>query len=1080
MAQNPELPRGGGLVGVAIRQPVFTTMLMIGLVVLGVFSFRRLAIDQFPDISIPIVSIQTVYPGASPEVVETEVTRKIEEVVNPIRGVDSINSTSLESASLIIVEFELGTDIDAASADVRSKIEQIRRELPETIDPPVVQQFDPSELPILSLALSSQTTPVGQLTLLADDQIRPLLEGINGVGRIQITGGLEREVHVVLDPRAMQGLNVSVNQVMAALQQQNVEMPAGRIDQPNRELLVRVQARIEKALDFAKVIVGPGVRLSQVARVEDTTEEQRSLALIDGSPAVGIDVLKVTGANTVAVADQVSAAVTDIQQRLPPGVKLEIVRDNSVMIRESVTAVQHELLIGALLTVLIVLIFLEDARATTITALSLPVSIISTFILLASLGFTLNILTLMALSLSIGIVIDDAIVVIENIVRHREQGMPAMEAAFLGTQRIFLAVMATTLTIVAVFVPVAFMGGIIGKFFFEFGLTIAWAVLVSLLVSFTLTPMLAAWWGTGETERESEEDEKRARGIWRAVAFARNRFNRRMHQVERVYAWAIAWALGHRKWTLLIAAVSFAAAIALFPFVGGAFMPEQDQGEFLVTLETPSDASFGYTATKARDIEKRLRTLPGVEMTYTTIGAGPTGTVTRGEILVNLLPRGERELAQEELMQRARALLRGMYNVEVSVLGSGPGLGGATKPLEIVIRGPRIEELQRLAAQVEASVSLIPGAIEVESTIGEPKPEVRLQIDIDKANDLGLNAASIAGTVQPLLAGRTATTWRDPSGEERDVVVRVSEAARTSTEAIAALPVAAQPARGGGAAAPAGGGAAAAGGGGGGAPAPVTIPLGQVAELVPGTSAVQIERRDLARVATVQANIDPSRSLSEVSADVTALIGRTKLPAGYSATMGGETEQLQETTGYVVESLFLAIVLIYLILASQFGSFIQPVAIMMSLPLSIVGVLVALLLTNDTLNMMSMIGVILLMGLVTKNAILLVDNANQRREEGAEINAALAAAGAARLRPILMTTLAMIFGMVPIAIGMGEGGEFRAPMARAVIGGLITSTLLTLIVVPVIYVYLERFGTWTVSKLRRARPEGAVAEQAGG
>ena len=1026
----------GGLVGIAIRQPVFTTMLMLGLVVLGLFSFRRLAIDQYPDVTIPIVSIQTIYPGSSPEVVEREVTKRIEEVVNPIRGVDKLTSTSLESASVIVVEFDLGTDIDAATADVRSKIEQIRRDLPADIDPPIVQQFDPAEQPILSLALASDSRPIGELTTFADTDLRRALEAVQGVGRVQITGGLTREIHVLLNPSAMNSLQVSPQQVMAALQSQNLEIPAGRIEENNSEQLVRVFGRIREPEQFAQIIVRDGVRLTDVATVVDSTEEARSIALINGQRAVGIDILKVSGGNTVEVADGVVAAVERLQGQLPQGVELSVVRDNSVDIRNSVASVEHELILGAILTVLIVFLFLGDGRATTITALTLPVSVISTFILLSVLGFTLNVLTLMALSLAIGILVDDAIVVIENIVRHREMGKSFIAAAFEGTQEIFLAVMATTFTVVAVFVPVAFMGGIIGRFFYEFGITIAWAVLVSLLVSFTLTPMLAAVW------------RGKPHGQIRKTAFRRvfdNGFDRFASMYERT----IHWVLRHRKTTVAVALASLIGAFLLLPLIGGGFMPDQDNGEFSVIFETPADASFDYTVSKAQEIDAKLRSMEGVVLTYTTVGAGLTGTINRGEVFVDLTPRSEREVGLQEFMQNAREELGTIYNAEVSVLIGG-GLGGPQKPMQVVVRGADINELQRLSDQVAQAITRAPGAIEVESSLGDPKPEIQLRVDIDKANDLGLNIAQVAMAVQPLLAGSTATRWEDPLGEERDVVVRLPQSERTTPQKIATIPITTM--RNG---------------------VPVTIPLGEIATLTEGSSASEINRENLDRVATVSANLAPGANVGDLSAAIQAEIAKLQIPAGYSVTLGGETEQLAETTGYVLESLLLAIILIYLILASQFGSFTQPIAIMMSLPLSLVGVMVALLLTNDTLNMMSMIGVILLMGLVTKNAILLVDNANQRRREGEGMLQALADAGRARLRPIMMTTLAMIFGMFPIALGLGDGGEFRAPMARAVIGGLITSTALTLIVVPVIYSYLEGGSAWVLARFRR---EGAEVE----
>jgi hydrophobic/amphiphilic exporter-1 (mainly G- bacteria), HAE1 family len=1052
---------GGGISGIAIRRPVFTTMVMVGLVVLGLFAFRRLPIDQFPEVDIPVVSVQTIYPGASPETVEREITRRLEEAFNPVEGVDRITSISLEGVSQVVIEFDLGRDGDQAAQDVRAKIDAVRRDLPVEMEAPVVQKFDPAAQPILSLSLSAGALDVARLTRLADETVRRRLEAVSGVGQVQIAGGLEQEVRVYLQPDRMQALGISANEVMGALQRQNVEAPAGRLERGTREQLVRVTGRIVDPSQFSDIIVatreGQPVRLGQVARVGVGTEDERSLAFVNGVRAIGVDVLKVSGANTVAVADGVKEALAELGPQLPQGAELTVVRDNSEEIRHSVEDVIFELILGAILTVVVVMVFLNDWKATVITSFALPVSVVAAFILMNALGFTLNMLTLMALSLSIGILIDDAIVVIENIVRHREMGEDHFTAAARGTREIFLAVMATTLSIVAVFVPVAFMGGIIGRFFFEFGLTVAFAVLVSLFVSFTLTPMLSAWWGV--------EPHKGGGGnpLTRAIAG----FNRWFDRVADRYRGVIEWALGRRKTTLGLAFASLVGAFLLFPLIGGGFMPDVDNGEFAVTFETPEGSSIDYTRQKALQIAAELDALEGVDYTYTTVGAGATGTVTAGNIYVALEPAGERSHSQDELMVTARERLTPIYGVSVSVLDAG-GVGGAQKPLVVNVRGPEVDELQSISDRIAAAMRAIPGVVDIETSLGQPRPEYRIDLNRDVANDLGLDVSQVAGSVRPLVAGQTATTWEDPSGEERDVVVQLEQSQRASLADIATLPIAT-------------GREAGAGG-------VITVPLGQVARIEEGSAPAQIDRQDLERVASVSASTLPELSVSEASAAIRGAIADVELPAGYSAQLGGETEQLEETVGYVLESILLAVILIFLILASQFESLTQPFAIMLSLPLSLIGVLLALLVTNDTLNMMSMIGVIMLMGLVTKNAILLVDNANERRTLGADRRSALIEAGRVRLRPILMTTLAMIAGMAPIAIGMGEGGGFRAPMARAVIGGLITSTLLTLVVVPVAYTYFDDVGAWFkrrfVSKERSAelarerREAGLEAEPA--
>ncbi|MDQ8153601.1 MAG: efflux RND transporter permease subunit [Gemmatimonadota bacterium] len=1042
---------GGGLSALAIRRPVFTAMVMSALIVLGYFSYRRLPIDQFPAIDLPIVTVQTTYPGASASTIEREVTKRLEEAFNPVQEVKKITSISLEGVSQVIVEFQLTRNVDVAAQDLRSKIDGIRRNLPAGIDPPVVQKIDFGSAPVLSLALSNPDMPLVKLTALADEMIRRRLESVSGVGEVRISGGLKREVRVYLQPARMEALGITVPQISAALRQQNLEVPAGRVTMGAREQLVRVTGRITTPEQFGNVIVvtrgGLTVRLRDVARIEDATEEERSLALVDGRRSIGIDLIKVSGANTVQVADGVRKQIATLQTALPAGTQLQVVRDNSVMIRNSVADVIDELLLGAVLTVIIVMLFLNDWKATAITALSLPVSVISSFIIMNALGFTLNVLTLMALSLSIGILIDDAIVVVENIVRHREMDEDHFTAAGRGTHEIILAVMATTFSIVAVFIPVAFMGGIMGRFFYSFGITVAWAVLVSLFVSFTLTPMLSAWWGVNP----HVHGEGGGNALTRAIAG----FNTWFDRISHGYRALIEWALLHRRTTLVLATASLVAAFALVPFIGGEFSPGQDNSEFTVTFETPEGSSLTQTRAKADQVVATLRSMEGVSYTYTTIGAGATGTVRSGEIYVRLVPPGERPQAAKDMMMTARAKLGQLYGVRAFVLEqSGPG--GAQAPLQVELRGPDIDELQRLSKLVYARVAAIPGIVDVKSSLGEPKPELQVEVNRDAANQIGLDIGGIAATLRPLFAGEVATRWEDPTGEERDVRVQVAPELRRSLEDVSALPV--PTSRFG--------------------PNGVTSArLGDVATVRVASAPSQIDRMRLERVVTISGNTSPDFSLSEASTAIRTEVDKLSLPPGYTVNLGGETEMLAETVGYVIEAIVLAVILIFLILASQFESFTHPVAIMLSLPLSLVGVLLALLLTGSTLNIMSMIGVIMLMGLVTKNAILLVDNANERRRAGAHRHDALVEAGAVRLRPIMMTTLAMIAGMLPIAFALGDGGEFRAPMARAVIGGLITSTALTLVVVPVAYSYFDDFGAWVKRKFVSEEREMEITKE---
>jgi hydrophobic/amphiphilic exporter-1 (mainly G- bacteria), HAE1 family len=1014
---------------VSIKKPVFATMMMLALVTLGLFSYSRLAIEQWPDVNFPFVFVQVIYPGAAPETVERDVTRKIEEAVNPISGVRSLTSSSLEGLASIFIEFELKTNAMDAQQDVRSKVDQIRGDLPEDIEVPLVLRFDPQEMPIVSLALRSQTRTLGELTTLADETLRREFEGINGVGQVSLIGAEKRAILVEVDPERLASRSLPMSQVMAAVQTENLEMPAGRLELGPGERLVRVAGRIQNPADFEKLVVdvrgGVPIRLGDVAAVRDGAEEARSSALVDGIPAIGLDLRKVSGANTVEVADQIIAKAKELQKILPPDVELQVVRDDSVWIRHSVEDVRTTLILGAILTILVVFTFLNSWRSTVITGLTLPVSIIAAFLAIYAFGYTLNMMTLMGLSLAIGILIDDAIVVRENIVRHVGMGKGHNQAAREGTSEIGLAVLATTFATLCVFLPVAFMGGIVGQFFREFGITVACAVAVSLFVSFTLDPMLSSVWYDPVAEGRA------ARG---PVGKVLERFNNGFVGLGQRYRRIIGWALGHRGWTLGIAVASFVAALALFPLIGGTFMPKSDEGQLAVLVKTPVGSTLDYTRDRVREVSALLHQHPEVILTYETVGGGYAAQVNEAEIYVKLTPKGKRDLSQEEMGRVLRRQIGNLPGITCSVVESG-GFGGSSKPLEFYVRGEQLDELKRISNEVLELVRSTPGAIEAESGLEEERPEVRIDVRRDLANEMGLGVGSISSVLRPALAGQAVSRWEDPSGEQHDVIVRLPRGERESTDQLAALPLAV------GAIDPQTG-------------APRIVRLGHIADIAYSSSPQTIDRRDMKRVATILCNFD-GRSMTEVTGDISKGLRQIAMPAGYSVTIGGESEHFTESVRSILESLMLAVIFIYLVLASQFGSFTQPLAIMLSLPLSMVGVLVALLVTRTTFNLMSLIGLILLSGLVTKNAILLIEFANQRRARGQDRAGALIDAGEIRLRPIAMTTLAMIFGMLPLALALGAGAEFRAPMARTVIGGLIASSLLTLVIVPVVYSILD-------------------------
>ncbi len=1020
----------------SIKRPVLATMMVMALVVLGFFSYRRLNVDLFPNVDFPYVVVTTEYPGASPEVVEREVTKRIEREVNSVEGVKRVFSYSNEGYSQVLIEFRLSTRSLDAAADVRAKVDAIRHDLPNDIDPPVIARFDPASQPIMVFAVKGPGWPLRDLTRLAEEDISRRLQSIPGVGSVTVAGGVRREIHALLLPDRMRALDVSPDMVVAAIQRENTDVPAGRVQRGASENLVRVKGRLADPKQFQNIVVttrgGVPVRLGQVARIEDAQEEERDAAFVSGERAVSVEIRKVSGGNTVEIADQVNVEVEKLNHTLPGGVKLSMVQDNSVWIRHSVDDVKKTLVEGAILTVLIVFLFLNSWRSTVITGLTLPVSVVSAFLAFNLFGFTLNMMTLMALSLAIGILIDDAIVVRENIVRHVEKGEDHMTAARNGTAEIGFAVLSTTMSIVAVFVPVAFMGGIVGRFFYQFGIVIAFAVLVSLLVSFTLDPMLSSRWYDPQSE-----------GHRQTGLIGRNlkKFNDWFEGLGHRYRSLIRWALAHRGRTLVFATLSIVAAFALpaMGLVGGEFMPRSDSEESSVAFETPVGSSIDYTRAKGMEIVKYLQGRSEVEYTYMTIGgAALNNSVNKGAIYIKMTPHKDRKLSQQEFETDIRKVIGRFTGSRARVLQMG-AVGGSQAPIVVRLNGPDLATLQRLSDRALATIRDVPGLVELHSSLEGRKPEWVIDVNRELAANVGLSVGQVGQALAPVLAGQKAGDWEDPTGLSHDVVVRMAPEYREGQLDLERMPIATAQVDASG--------------------APVMVPLGQVAALRRGSAPAQIDRDKLERVATIEGNFQ-GRALTAVTGDIQTRLAKMDLPPGYRFDFGGEQQDFEETVGYMLESLTLAVILLYLILASQFGDFLKPFAIMFSLPLSLVGVMIALATTHGTLNMMSMVGIIMLMGLVTKNAILLVDFANQARTRGVDRATALVDAGELRLRPIVMTTLAMIFGMLPTAIALGAGAEFRAPMARAVIGGLITSTLLTLVVMPVVYTYLDDFGAW--------------------
>ena len=1022
----------------SINQPVFATMVMVALLVLGVFSYNRLRVERMPEVNFPIVFVSVQYPGASPEAVENDITKPIEEVVNTVNGVRLIRSNSWEGRSETGIEFRLDANMERAVQDVRDKIAIIRPNFPrEARDPLVLRgDFDNAQ-PVVTLAVTSRERSLRELTTITDQIIVKRFQNVNGVGQVQVSGGVARQILINLRPAQMLSQGVGVDEVIRAIQAANTDVPAGRVVQGPREQLVRVEGKIKEPAAFGKIIVarrakGP-VYLEQVAEIVDGEREADSLSRINGKTGINISVLKVQDANIVEVGAGVKAAAAELKKTLPPDVDLQIVYADVDFIEKALLGVKETIVEGALLTVFIVFLFLHSWRSTVITGLTLPISVIATFIAVYMFGFTLNFLTLMALSLCIGLLIDDAIVVRENIVRHLGMGKNHHDAAREGTDEIGLAVMATTFAIVAVFIPVAFMKGIIGMFFYQFGITVAVAVLVSLFVSFTLDPMLSSLW-------HDPPESRFKRFPW--LARMMTRIEHGVEEAHVRYGNLLEWALLHRVKVLVTALLVFLGSFLLVPLLGTEFVPESDEGRSSLRVTTAVGSSLAYTDAKARQVEELLRTFPEVDVMLTNVGTGEGRNVAR--IDVRLVDRhAMRRRSQKDFEAAVRERVRSVPGVELSV--------GYQKPIWINLLGPSPEQLAELTDGVLQKISRIKGITDLETSLKAQNPAITIKVNNELASDLGLTVSQIGAAVRPFVAGDVISHWLAPDGQNYEVNVQLPQSGRRIASDLGELHVVSSKVATDG--------------------SPILVPLRQVVDFQPSTSPQIIKRQDLQRRVGIYANVE-GRPAGDVGSDVQALIKTIELPRGYRFDVAGDTQQMQESFMAAVAALGMAVIFIYLILASQFASFLQPLAIMASLPFTLIGVFLALLFTGSTLNIFSIIGIIMLMGLVTKNAILLVDFTNQGLREGKSRHDAILAAGQVRLRPILMTTFAMIFGMLPMAIGLGDGGEQNAPMGRAVIGGIITSTLLTLVVVPVLYTYLDAWGQRIAARFKTpALPE---------
>ncbi len=1007
---------------VSIKRPVFAVMLIAVLVVFGAISYSRIGVDLFPDVEFPVATVTVVYPGADPQTMESEVADPIEERLNTLSGIKILRSLNVENATQVIVQFELEVPIDQAVQDVRDRVSEVLAELPPQAEAPVIQKFDVGAAPVLGLALAGPLSPRA-LTDLADDVVKERLQRIPGVGGVDIVGGRERQIKILLDPAKLAGIGVSVDDVANAVRAQNLDMPGGYVERGGRELTVKTLGQVKTTGDIANIVIpNPGghlARVRDVAEVVDTVADERSASYLNGTSAVALVVRKQSGANTVAVAHRVQDALAELGPTIEKaGATISVPTDNSVYIEHSIKDVQFDLLFGAVLATVIILLFLRDFRATIISAIAIPTSVVATFGFIWVMGFTFNNMTMLALSLSIGILIDDAIVVIENIHRHMEEHRrPAMQAASTATAEIFLAVLAVTSCILAVFVPVALMKGIIGRFFFQFGLTVSFAVAVSMLVSFTLTPMLSSRF------LAAPDHTRRPNAAARALLAV-------LDAIDRAYERVLRVALRRRWLTVAVAVASLVGAVMLLTRVKAEFIPPEDRGEFALNVELPAGASIDTSkklvAAIAEDIRKHA---PGVEQTFTTIGEGTQGQVNQAKVQVVLDPRSQRSYHQEELMAWTRARYAGVKDVNISVTPISPIGGGGgfrQQPIQFNVRGNDMDELIAVTEKLKQELHKVPGLVDIDSTHRGGKPQVSIRVDRDRAADLGVPVASVASAVRALVAEDAVSELKEGI-EAYDITLQLAAEQRADIESLPNIQVRSVTGQ--------------------------LVDLSSVVQVEHTEAPTQIERQAGQRQITILAAME-GITLGEAMEHVNAVAARV-VPASMTTDYAGQAEVMAESFGYMLLALFLAVVLVYMILAAQFDSFVQPVTIMLSLPLSLIGAFGGLYVTGMTMNIFSMIGIIMLMGLVTKNAILLIDFTIQLRREGLGMYDALVRAGRIRLRPILMTTAAMIFGMLPVALALSEGGETRAPMAVCVIGGLITSTVLTLVVVPVVYTFMD-------------------------
>ncbi|MGB9988996.1 efflux RND transporter permease subunit [Massilia sp. SM-13] len=1021
----------------SVKRPVAMIVLIVATMCLGLLALSKLRVNQNPDVEIPTIFVSIPYPGASPETVEREIVNRLEKSLQGLSGVTELNSTSQEGSATIELRFTFSKNLIEASDEIRNAIASVRYKLPVEMREPILQRVDVSAQPVMQVSLSSKTQSHAEISRLAEDQLADRFRAIDGVSNVTVNGSLRRELSVLLRAEKLREYNVSVAEVTNALRMQNTNAPVGKLRGSLDEKSIRLVGRIERPEQFQDVIVKRQgdqlVRLGQVAEIKDAFAEINNLSIRSGKSNVGIAIIRTRDASTVSVAKGVRKLVEEIKKDLPEGTSIEISQDGGEDAEHSLNNVIEALVFGAGLTIFVVYAFLNSWRSTLITALSLPTSVIAAFIAVWLCGFTLNFMTLLGLSLAIGVLIDDAIVVRENIVRHMQMGEDRRTAALNGTAEIGMAVAATTFSIMAVFIPVAFMPGISGEWFRPFALTVTCSVAVSLFISFTLDPMLSAFWGD-----PPDHHTRPKKGLGKALDKFNHWFD---HQADR-YGNVIAWALHHRRWMAIIAVASLIGALALHTkFGGSSFLPKSDFGFLRVDVRTPSSSSLEYSRLKLMKASDIAHSIPETESTSTYVN------LTGGRIYIDIGDKNKRTRSAEEVAVELRKKMAGLVGAEYVVQDDVSN--GGNKPVQIEFTGPDSRRLMELTSAYMDKLRQVSGAVDVSLSEQDPKDEMQIELNRGLANSMGISAGDAAQSLRVAFAGIEVGDWVDPTGETRDVAVRLHPEDRTNSENIERLPIAVSGTN-------------------------QMVPLDQIATVTMGKGPSTIRHKDGKRVISVSANVE-GRSNGEVTADAMKLAKSMDFPPGYGLRLGGAGKDQQELFTQMLISLVAGIGLMYLILVMQFGSFTAPVAVMLSLPLSLIGVVLALMLTKNTLNLMSFIGIIMLMGLVAKNAILLLEAARAREEEGFGREEALMHAGRMRLRPILMTTFALIAGMIPVAIGMGEGGEFYRPLAVAIIGGTITSTLLTLLVVPTFYDSIEISRDRMAAKFNRRAERWPVA-----